>query len=800
MSLQLRPLQVNSINMLREAFRAGHRAVMLYGPTGFGKTEMAIALMQATSEKGNHSAMLLDRILLCDQTSLRLAKYSIEHGVLQSGHWRYRPEEKIQVCSAQTLEARGSFPRCELLIVDEAHAQRSETIEFIKAHPKIRVVGLSASPFTKGLGATYEHVVSATTTKELVDEGWLAPLRVFIAKEVDMTGAKKTAGEWTNKAATERGIKITGDIVGEWIQKTHEVYGQPRKTIVFCAGVEHGADLANRFAAAGYNFVSISYRDDDQFKKDVIDDFSKPDTSIHGVIATDILTKGFDVPDVMIGISARPFSKSFSSHVQQMGRVMRPHPGKEFALWLDHCIASGQRVLTQRGLVPIEEILLTDTLWDGHDFVAHKGVVSRGIRPVIRYAGLTATADHPVKTDKGWRALGYCAEEQTPVVTTGVGRKALRECRNHFTAGGVARGQGAALHACALRVRDMWLSLSDFLFQPDWRSHHGVQGMQPAEAVPEVAICADGCDEGTLHESEGRWVRKLRRQGDRIQVRLSDFLRSLDSSELRIAAECEGLGVGPQGQQRALRTWQHPMGDEAHQHQQSAHYKMDAAHAQVQAGTPGGSLCRRIIARVLGCWDELQGNRGAIPQAVEQAEGQVWDILEAGPRNCFTCEGLLVHNSGNYLRFRDDWDDLYANGVDKLDDGAEKTKPEQTAEQKEASKCPKCHSLWPRFADVCPSCGFAHPRRSEIVDVPGKLEELSGQAAEKYSGAVKEQWYQELLGYARNRGFNEGWAYHKYMEKFGVKPKWAKVAKDPGVEVLNYIKSRAIAFAKRRIQ
>lgn len=492
MSLQLRPLQVNSIEMLRDAFRAGHRSVMLYGPTGFGKTEMAIALMQATAEKGNHSAMLLDRILLCDQTSLRLAKYSIEHGVLQSGHWRYRPEEKIQVCSAQTLEARGSFPRCELLIVDEAHAQRSETIEFIKAHPKIRVVGLSASPFTRGLGATYEHVVSATTTKQLVDEGWLAPLRVFIAKEVDMTDAKKSGGEWTNKSATERGIKITGDIVAEWIQKTHEVFGEPRKTIVFSSGVEHGADLANRFAAAGYNFVSISYRDDDQFKKDVIEDFSRPDTSIHGVIATDILTKGFDVSDVMIGISARPFSKSFSSHVQQMGRVMRPHPGKEFALWLDH--------------------------------------------------------------------------------------------------------------------------------------------------------------------------------------------------------------------------------------------------------------------------------------------------------------------SGNYLRFRDDWDELYANGVDKLDDGAEKTKPEQTAEQKEASKCPKCHSLWPRFADVCPSCGFAHPRRSEIVDVPGKLEELSGQAAEKYSGAVKEQWYQELLGYARNRGFSDGYAYHKYMEKFGVKPKWANIAKDPGIEVLNYIKSRAIAYSKRRVQ
>jgi DNA repair protein RadD len=82
--------------------------------------------------------------------------------------------------------------------------------------------------------------------------------------------------------------------------------------------------------------VSLSYRDDDEFKAEAIKDFAKPDTQIHGLIATDILTKGFDVPDVMIGVSARPFSKSFASHVQQMGRVMRSSPGKEFALWLDH--------------------------------------------------------------------------------------------------------------------------------------------------------------------------------------------------------------------------------------------------------------------------------------------------------------------------------------------------------------------------------------------------------------------------------------------------------------------------------
>lgn len=334
--LELYPYQSAILDKLRDGFMAGHRSQMVYCSTGGGKTEMAISLMEAAAQKYNRSAMILDRVILCNQTSERLDKYGIDHGVLQSGHWRYRPYERIQVCSAQTLEKRGSLPDTKLLIVDEAHQTRKQTIEFIKSNPDIRVVGLSATPFTKGLGRIYTNVVSAVTTNELVSDGKLAPLRVFVGKEIDMTGAKKVAGEWSSKEAETRGVKITGDIVAEWVKKTHEVFGGPRKTVVFASSVAHAADLANQFNEAGYNFVSLSYRDDDDFKAEAIRDFSRPDTNIHGLIATDILTKGFDVPDVMIGVSARPFSKSLASHIQQMGRVMRSCPGKEFALWLCH--------------------------------------------------------------------------------------------------------------------------------------------------------------------------------------------------------------------------------------------------------------------------------------------------------------------------------------------------------------------------------------------------------------------------------------------------------------------------------
>lgn len=334
--LILREYQEGVLGSLRQGFAEGHRAQILYGATGFGKTETAIALLAAAAAKGKRSLFVADRRVLVDQISARLDGYGIDHGIMMADNWRWRPQLPIQVCSAQTLARMEYLPAVDLLISDEAHRQRKQIIELIRARPGLKAIGLTATPFTKGLGVTYSRVATAMTTAKIVERGDLVPLRYFIAKQVDMTGAKKVAGEWSEGEASERGIKITGDVVAEWVKKTHELFGGPRKTIVFCAGVAHGRDLAEKFAQAGHNFIALSYKDENEFKRDAIDDFRKPDTEITGLIATDILTAGFDVPDAMIGVLARPFSKSLSSHIQQIGRIMRPYPGKEFGVIIDH--------------------------------------------------------------------------------------------------------------------------------------------------------------------------------------------------------------------------------------------------------------------------------------------------------------------------------------------------------------------------------------------------------------------------------------------------------------------------------
>ena len=68
------------------------------------------------------------------------------------------------------------------------------------------------------------------------------------------------------------------------------------------------------------------------------------------------------------------------------------------------CIAEGQLVLTDQGLVPIEQIQLYHKVWDGENWVSHEGLVYRGRREVITYEGLTATADHLVWVEGKSRA------------------------------------------------------------------------------------------------------------------------------------------------------------------------------------------------------------------------------------------------------------------------------------------------------------------------------------------------------------------------------------------------------------
>ena len=48
--LQLRPHQIEVVEKIREGFEQGHTRQLLYAPTGFGKTEVAMAIMKTIAD------------------------------------------------------------------------------------------------------------------------------------------------------------------------------------------------------------------------------------------------------------------------------------------------------------------------------------------------------------------------------------------------------------------------------------------------------------------------------------------------------------------------------------------------------------------------------------------------------------------------------------------------------------------------------------------------------------------------------------------------------------------------------
>lgn len=338
MTIQLYDYQLEAVEKVREAMRTGQRRVILVAPTAFGKTECAAWIIQQSMDKGARAWFIVDRVTLIDQTSERFAGYGIDHGIIQADHPLTDPSKQIQIASAQTLARRTINELPDLIVIDEAHCQYKAVVDLVERVTKAKTIGLTATPFTAGMADNWDGMVNGATVNHLLARKRLTPLKIKACVTPDMQGAKKSfTGEYDEDDAGERGITIIGDVVQTWVQQTEKFFGGPVKTIVFSPSVKHGEELCRQFAEAGFNFQQISYLDaSDNERREKIKEFRKPDSAIHGLVSCAVLTKGFDVPDVLCGISCRPYRKSLSSHIQELGRVMRVSPGKEFGLWLDH--------------------------------------------------------------------------------------------------------------------------------------------------------------------------------------------------------------------------------------------------------------------------------------------------------------------------------------------------------------------------------------------------------------------------------------------------------------------------------
>jgi DNA polymerase len=125
--------------------------------------------------------------------------------------------------------------------------------------------------------------------------------------------------------------------------------------------------------------------------------------------------------DIYCATASRMFHCEVTKHGEN-GHLRQKGKQAELA-----CIAEGQLVLTDQGLVPIKGVTTDHRLWDGESWVSHEGVIFKGIREVITYGGLTATADHPVWVEGVSQpvTLGVATKYGAFLARTADGKKAI---------------------------------------------------------------------------------------------------------------------------------------------------------------------------------------------------------------------------------------------------------------------------------------------------------------------------------------------------------------------------------------
>lgn len=327
----LRHRQQSGLDGLRNSLRAGRRRPMLQAPCGYGKTLVAAHIIHGALSKGGRVIFTVPALSLIEQTVAAFEREGINCiGVMQADHWRTDPEQPVQVCSVQTL-ARRQIPPASLVLIDEAHRMFDSVTEWMRdpAWAHIPFIGLSATPWTRGLGKYFDDLIIGATTQQLIDEGLLSPFTVFAPSMPDLSDVHTVAGEY-NPGELEQVCNtatLVGDIIATWRMRAD---GLP--TLCYGTSRAHAEHLQQRFLEAGVAAEYMDCNTDFATRERIFARLRTGQTKI--ICNVGVLTTGIDL-DVRCIIDAHP-TKLEILFVQTIGRGLRIAEGKDKLIILDH--------------------------------------------------------------------------------------------------------------------------------------------------------------------------------------------------------------------------------------------------------------------------------------------------------------------------------------------------------------------------------------------------------------------------------------------------------------------------------
>lgn len=301
-------------------------------------------IASSAAEKGNSVIIIVHRKELLLQASASLRALGIEHGLI-SPHFTPDPHKRVQVASVDTLLVRlkKKAYKFDLAIFDEAHHVVAGN-KWGRAWEQLgcpMMLGVTATPVRgdgKGLGAhaggVFQSMVLGPSVAELIRRGMLINPVVYTSLETpDLSGLKTNKEGDYNLAELAARVdkpRITGSAVEHYTKICPGA-----KAVVFCSSIEHAKHVRDEFNAAGYRFdLLVGAPEMSDAERTTVNKRLRRG-EIHGVCTVDLVSEGYDLPDLECCIMLRP-TASESLYLQQVGRIMRPSDGKRGCWLLDH--------------------------------------------------------------------------------------------------------------------------------------------------------------------------------------------------------------------------------------------------------------------------------------------------------------------------------------------------------------------------------------------------------------------------------------------------------------------------------
>ena len=311
-TIELRDYQQEATKNLQKMREDGKTIALLYHSTGVGKTITAATDAKAV---GGRTLFLVNALKLASQAQETFAKVWPEATL---GEYTGSQKDMTQTVIFATVQSiskdleKFSPTDFDYLIVDECHHAAANTYQkiFTYFHPKF-ILGLTATQERsdgEDMLELFQNVAHKMDLKTAVERGVLVPIRCIRVKtNIDLTDVRINGIKYNSQDLES---KLFIPERNQLIVDTYLKYVNGKKTVIFCASVDHAAEIAMLLRDNGVKAEAVSGRDRVEVREKILKDY---ETGL---------------------FMARP-TMSKTIYLQQLGRGTRRCPGKEDLLVVD---------------------------------------------------------------------------------------------------------------------------------------------------------------------------------------------------------------------------------------------------------------------------------------------------------------------------------------------------------------------------------------------------------------------------------------------------------------------------------